>query len=90
MRVRTRRYPPIIVRDDRNRNRSDGSAADRAERNCRRDFLIATKPSYRQQIQTRFDALLDKGLPTNPGSRLTKPDTKKGTMVPNHPLPGTR
>ena len=30
------------------------------------DFLIATKPSYRQQIQTRFDALLDKGLPPTP------------------------
>ena len=30
------------------------------------DFLIATKPSYRQQIQTRFDALLKKGLPPTP------------------------
>lgn len=30
------------------------------------DFLIATKPSYRQQIQTRFDALLEKGLPPTP------------------------
>ena len=30
------------------------------------DFLIATKPSYRQQIQTRFDALLEKELPPTP------------------------
>ncbi len=30
------------------------------------DFLIATKPSYRQQIQTRFEALLEKGLPPTP------------------------
>lgn len=30
------------------------------------DFLIATKPSYRQQIQARFDALLDRGLPPTP------------------------
>jgi len=30
------------------------------------DFLIATKLSYRQQIQARFEALLDKGLPPTP------------------------
>jgi len=30
------------------------------------DFLIATKPSYRDQIQTRFDALLDRQLPPTP------------------------
>ncbi len=30
------------------------------------DFLIATKPSYRQQLQARFDALLDKALPPTP------------------------
>jgi NAD(P)-dependent dehydrogenase (short-subunit alcohol dehydrogenase family) len=30
------------------------------------DFLIATKPSYREQIQTRFDALLERRLPPTP------------------------
>jgi NAD(P)-dependent dehydrogenase (short-subunit alcohol dehydrogenase family) len=30
------------------------------------DFLIATKPSYANQIQTRFDALLDRRLPPTP------------------------
>lgn len=30
------------------------------------DFLIATKPSYRDQIQARFDALLDRRLPPTP------------------------
>lgn len=30
------------------------------------DFLIATKPSYRNQIQTRFDALLERRLPPTP------------------------
>ncbi|MEZ5245003.1 MAG: SDR family NAD(P)-dependent oxidoreductase [Acidimicrobiales bacterium] len=30
------------------------------------DFLIATKPSYRTQIQTRFDALLERRLPPTP------------------------
>lgn len=30
------------------------------------DFLIATKPSYRDQIQTRFDALLERRLPPTP------------------------
>ncbi len=30
------------------------------------DFLIATKPSYRQQIEARFEALLEKGLPPTP------------------------
>ena len=27
------------------------------------EFLIATKPSYRKQLTTRFEALLDKKLP---------------------------
>ena len=30
------------------------------------DFLIATKPSYRDQLRTRFDALLDRRLPPTP------------------------
>jgi NAD(P)-dependent dehydrogenase (short-subunit alcohol dehydrogenase family) len=30
------------------------------------DFLIATKPSYRDQLQTRFDALLERRLPPTP------------------------
>lgn len=30
------------------------------------DFLIATKPSYANQIQTRFDALLERRLPPTP------------------------
>ena len=30
------------------------------------DFLIATKPSYRVQVQTRFDALLERQLPPTP------------------------
>jgi len=30
------------------------------------DFLIATKPSYRNQIETRFDALLERRLPPTP------------------------
>jgi NAD(P)-dependent dehydrogenase (short-subunit alcohol dehydrogenase family) len=30
------------------------------------DFLIATKPSYRAQIQTRYDALLERRLPPTP------------------------
>lgn len=30
------------------------------------DFLIATKPSYRDQVQTRFDALLERRLPPTP------------------------
>jgi NAD(P)-dependent dehydrogenase (short-subunit alcohol dehydrogenase family) len=30
------------------------------------DFLIATKPSYRDQLQTRFDALLKRRLPPTP------------------------
>ena len=30
------------------------------------DFLIATKPSYRAQVQTRFDALLERQLPPTP------------------------
>jgi len=30
------------------------------------DFLIATKPSYRNQVQTRFDALLERRLPPTP------------------------
>jgi NAD(P)-dependent dehydrogenase (short-subunit alcohol dehydrogenase family) len=30
------------------------------------DFLIATKPSYRNQIQTRLDALLERQLPPTP------------------------
>lgn len=30
------------------------------------DFLIATSPSYRNQIETRFDALLDRRLPPTP------------------------
>ncbi|MDW3219039.1 MAG: SDR family NAD(P)-dependent oxidoreductase [Acidimicrobiales bacterium] len=30
------------------------------------DFLIATKPSYADQIRTRFDALLDRRLPPTP------------------------
>lgn len=30
------------------------------------DFLIATKPSYAAQIQTRFDALLERRLPPTP------------------------
>ena len=30
------------------------------------DFLITTKPSYRNQLTTRFDALLDRRLPPTP------------------------
>ncbi len=30
------------------------------------DFLIATKPSYRDQLTTRFDALVDRRLPPTP------------------------
>ena len=30
------------------------------------DFLIATKPSYAEQIRARFDALLERRLPPTP------------------------